>query len=79
MYILKRSGRREKFDGDKIRCAIEKANLSVGPEDRVSKTVIGRINPSEISPRSLIAFTRPLFSNIQIVLGLCLVPYAYTG
>lgn len=43
MYILKRSGRREKFDGDKIRCAIEKANLSVGPEDRVSKTVIGNI------------------------------------
>ena len=43
MFIVKRSGRREKFDGDKIRLALEKANESVAEKDRISKTIINNI------------------------------------
>lgn len=43
MFIVKRSGRREKFDGNKIKLALEKANESVPEKDRISKTIINNI------------------------------------
>ena len=43
MYIVKRSGRRERFDPEKIKNALEFANQSVKEEDRVSKTIIKNI------------------------------------
>lgn len=43
MFIVKRSGKREKFDPDKIRKALENANLSVAEEDKISNIVINNI------------------------------------
>ena len=43
MFIVKRSGKRERFDGDKIRVVLEKANQSVSEQDRISKIVINNI------------------------------------
>lgn len=43
MYIVKRSGKRERFNGDKIKAALENANLSVSEENRISKTVMNNI------------------------------------
>lgn len=43
MYIVKRSGRRERFDPEKIKAALEMANNSVSEEDQISKTVIKNI------------------------------------
>ena len=44
MFIVKRNGKREKFDPEKIRNALERANLSVpDEEDRISKIVINNI------------------------------------
>ena len=43
MFIVKRSGKRERFDSNKICQAIEKANQSVNEQDRISKTVINNI------------------------------------
>ena len=43
MYILKRSGKREKFDPEKIKKALEMANKSVHEEDQISKIVIKNI------------------------------------
>ena len=43
MFIVKRSGKREKFDPDKIRKALENANISVAEEDKISNTVINNI------------------------------------
>ena len=43
MYIVKRSGRRERFDPEKIKAALEMANTSVSEEDQISKIVIKNI------------------------------------
>ena len=43
MFIVKRNGKREKFDSEKIKKALEKANLSVPEEDRISQTIINNI------------------------------------
>ena len=43
MFIVKRSGKREKFDPDKIRKALENANISVAEEDKISNIVINNI------------------------------------
>ena len=43
MYIVKRSGKREKFDPDKIRIALNHANSSVKEKDQISKIVINNI------------------------------------
>ena len=43
MFIVKRNGKREKFDPEKIKKALEKANLSVPEEHRISQTIINNI------------------------------------
>lgn len=43
MFIVKRNGKREKFDPEKIKKALEKANLSVSEEHRISQTIINNI------------------------------------
>lgn len=43
MFIVKRNGKREKFDSEKIKKALEKANLSVPEEHRISQTIINNI------------------------------------
>ena len=43
MFIVKRNGKREKFDPNKIRAALDKANLSVTENHRISKIVINNI------------------------------------
>ena len=43
MFIVKRNGKREKFDPEKIKRALEKANLSVSEEHRISQTIINNI------------------------------------
>lgn len=43
MFIIKRNGKREKFDPEKIKKALEKANLSVPEEHRISQTIINNI------------------------------------
>ena len=43
MFIVKRSGKRERFDSEKIKLAVSKANESVEEQDRISKTVINNI------------------------------------
>ena len=43
MFIVKRNGKREKFNRQKIVDALQNANLSVGQEDKISKIVINNI------------------------------------
>lgn len=43
MFILKRSGKRERFDTEKIFIALERANQSVDEPHRISKTVMNNI------------------------------------
>lgn len=43
MFIVKRSGKREKFDKEKIKIVLEKANETVSEEYRISKTIINNI------------------------------------
>ena len=43
MYIVKRNGKRERFDPEKIRNALDKANQSVTEEHRISKAIINNI------------------------------------
>ena len=43
MFIVKRNGRREKFDREKIISSLEQANLSVSGEDKISKVVMNNI------------------------------------
>lgn len=43
MYIVKRNGKREKFDPNKIKNALEKANQAVSEEHRISNIVINNI------------------------------------
>jgi len=43
MFIVKRSGKREKFDKEKIKIVLEKANETVLEEYRISKTIINNI------------------------------------
>lgn len=43
MYIVKRNGKRERFDPEKIRNALDKANQSVTEEHRISKVIINNI------------------------------------
>lgn len=43
MYIVKRNGKREKFDLNKIKNALEKANQAVSEEHRISNIVINNI------------------------------------
>ena len=43
MFIVKRSGKREKFDKEKIKIVLEKANTTVLEDYQISKTIINNI------------------------------------
>ena len=43
MFIVKRSGKREKFDRLKLLSALDKANESLSEDDKISKTVMNNI------------------------------------
>ena len=43
MFIVKRSGKRERFDRGKIVLALNKANESVPDDEKISKTIINNI------------------------------------
>ena len=61
MFIVKRSGKREKFDPDKIRKALENANISVAEEDKISNTVINNI----ITKVEQLAEEKPTMFNVD--------------